>query len=388
MTDDRSITVVVQHIGPVGGMERQLTELVTGLVAEGWRVTVIARACDLPAHPLLRFVRVPGPYRPFSVGFPWFFFMAGWLTRRHRVGLLHVNGAIVPNRADVATVHFSHAAYRKLGQRPQGSRPGLAHRINATIAGALSRAAERWCFRPSRVPHLIAISQGVRTEALAIYPYSPQTVTVIPYGVDRRTFRPDGHKRKHVRSQLTNPDDDELLVLFVGGDWGRKGLDRVIDALPDAPSWRLVVVGEGDRSSARSRARRHAVAHRVTFLGKQPRPAGIYAAADAFCLPTLYETFCLVAHEAAAAGLPLLISKVHGVDDLIEPGRNGWFVERDAGDIAARLCELAASDQMRQDMGSAARASTESYRWDLAVAEHIALYDRLHDHASSSCPRT
>jgi UDP-glucose:(heptosyl)LPS alpha-1,3-glucosyltransferase len=358
-------------------MERQLTELVTGLLADGWTVTVVARACDLEPHPLLRFVRVPGPYRPFAIGFPWFFFAAGWLTQRHRNGLLHVNGAIVPNRADVATVHFSHAGYHRLGQARQGSRSGLAHQINARIAGVLSRSAERWCYRPTRIPHLIGISDGVAKEVLTVYPYDARAATVIPYGVDRRTFRPDAEARERVRRDVTHLPDNDLWALFVGGDWGRKGLSFVVEALAAAPGWRLLVVGDGDEQSALSHARRHGVEGRVTFLGRRAAPADIYAAADAFCLPTLYETFCLVAHEAAAAGLPLLVSKVHGVDVLIEPGRNGWFIERDAADIAARLRELAASASRRTAMGSAARVSSSQYGWALAVRTHISLYQSL-----------
>lgn len=377
MNKARTITVVVQHIGPVGGMERQLTELVTGLLAHGWKVTVIARACELEPHPMLHFVRVPGPYRPFTIGFPWFFVAAGWLTRRHRDGLLHVNGAIVPNRADVATVHFSHAGYRRLGEARQASRPGTAHRVNALLASVLSRAAERWCYRPRRIPHLIGISRGVAEEALAMYPYDANAVAVIPYGVDRRTFRPDAEMRDRVRHEISQLAPDDLIALFVGGDWGRKGLAYVIEALVAAPGWHLVVVGPGDVAAAVAQARQQGVEQRVSFLGRRPTPSDVYAAADAFCLPTLYETFCLVAHEAAAAGLPLLVSKVHGVNDLIEPGRNGWFVARDGADIAARLSELGADDEARRTMGSAARASSKTYGWDLAVTAHLALYETM-----------
>src|SRR3982074_3612658 len=99
-----AVTIVANDIGPIGGMQRQLTELVTGILRRGVNVTVIARTCELPPHSALRFIRVPGPSRPFIIAFPWFFLVASALTFRHRRGLLHTTGAIIANRADLSTV--------------------------------------------------------------------------------------------------------------------------------------------------------------------------------------------------------------------------------------------------------------------------------------------
>ncbi len=373
-----AVTVVVQHLGPVGGMERQCTELVHGYLAAGWSVTVVARVCELEPHPSLRFVRVPGPYRPFALGFPWFFGVAGFLTWRHRRGLLHVNGAIVPNRADLATVHFAHRAYARLKAPRTGSRPTRLHTINARAVGMLARAAERWCYRPARIPHLVGISDGLAREVVRQYPYGSDEVTVIPYGVDRGVFRPDPAARARVRSELLGARAAEAsVVLFVGGDWGRKGLGAVIGALAEAPGWELVVIGEGDELTARADAARAGVSRRVHLLGRRPLPADMYASADAFCLPTSYETFCLVAHEAAAAGLPLLVTRVSGVEDLLVDGENGWFVTRDPADVAGRLRALRDDPGAARQMGEAARRATARYGWDIAVKAHLALYDRL-----------
>ncbi len=374
----REITIVAHDVGPLGGMERQCTELIGGYLSAGWSVTVIARTCEAPPHARLRFVRVPGPYRPFSIGLPWFFVVGGLLTRRHRRGLLHVNGAIIPNRADVATIHYAHRAYAQLKVPRLGSRDTRRHALNARVVGALARAAETWCYRPVRIPHLVGISPGVCREAVDLYPYCAGQVTAIPYGVDREVFRPDDASRARVRKELLGGRSDLTpIVLFVGGDWGRKGLDTVIEALSRAPDWELVIVGEGDDDTARAQASRWGVTARVHFLGRRTLPADVYAAADVFCLPTLYETFCLVAHEAAAAGLPLLVTKVSGVEDLLAEGENGWFVTRDAGDVAERLCRLGDDRPMIHAMGAAARRATERYGWSVAVSSHLELYARL-----------
>jgi UDP-glucose:(heptosyl)LPS alpha-1,3-glucosyltransferase len=372
----RAVTIVVHHVGPRGGMERQVTELIAGFLAAGWEVTVIAWACDVPDHEHLRWVKVTGPYRPFVIGYPWFFARAGLALARHRRGIVHVNGALVPNRADVATVHFSHRGFSRTGAKREGSRSTVLHRLNSVVSGWESLLAERWCYRTRRTPHLVAISDGVAAEASREYGYEIERVTAIPYGVDTDLFAQDAVARESTRSELCR-SDDELLVLFVGGDWGRKGLAFVIDALVDSPGWRLVVVGSGDSRQYAARAAAAGVEDRVTFLGTRTLPTDVYSAADAFCLPTAYETFCLVAHEAAAAGLPLLVPCVHGVDVLIDNGVNGWFIERDPATIAEGLRTLRADPELRARMGAAARQASLSYSWAAAVSAHVELYERL-----------
>lgn len=377
------VTIVVHHVGPLGGMERQCTELVEGYLNSGWSVTVVAWECDLPPQPGLRFVRVPGPYRPFSIGLPWFFVIGGYLARRHKSGLLHVNGAIIPNRADVATVHFAHRAYARLDAPSGGSRPTRRHALNARVVARLARAAERWCYRPARIPHLVGISEGVAREVLELYPYCRRQLSVIPYGVDQGLFRPNREARRRVRAEILGERAEYAsVVLFVGGDWGRKGLEVIVGALAHAPGWDLVVVGRGDDLTARLQAEELDVDRRVHFLGQRPLPADLYASADAFCLPTLYETFCLVAHEAAASGLPLLVTRVSGVEDLLVDGENGWFITRDADDVARRLRQLRSDPVLAAAMGQASRQSSERYDWDTAVDAHLGLYKRLGSAAS------
>ena len=81
--------------------------------------------------------------------------------------------------------------------------------------------------------------------------------------------------------------------------------------------------------------------------------------------------------EAAAAGLPLLISRVSGVEELVTEGRNGWFVDRDAADISARLRALRADPIRRHSMACAARESIKRYGWDPMVESYVELYRRL-----------
>jgi UDP-glucose:(heptosyl)LPS alpha-1,3-glucosyltransferase len=201
-------------------------------------------------------------------------------------------------------------------------------------------------------------------------------MSVISHGVDLKRFRPHDAKRTAVRSRL-RLTSDALVAVFVGGDWARKGLAHAIAAVAGAPPWTLLVVGPGDRACYSALAARLGAAERVTFIGTSPDPSNELASADAFVLPTDYETFSLVTYEAAAAALPLLVSRVSGPDELIVDGWNGWFLRDDPAETAAHLQRLATDPRLRRSMGAAAEASVSSYTWEAAVAAHLSLYDRL-----------
>jgi UDP-glucose:(heptosyl)LPS alpha-1,3-glucosyltransferase len=104
--------------------------------------------------------------------------------------------------------------------------------------------------------------------------------------------------------------------------------------------------------------------------------APIYARADVFVLPSSYETFSLVTFEAAAAGLPLLVTRVSGVEEILEDDVTGWGITQDGHDIANRL-RLLSNDRVRLRLGAAARTAAARYSWDRMVEQYIALYREL-----------
>jgi glycosyltransferase involved in cell wall biosynthesis len=371
------VTLVAHEVGSVGGMERQLAELASGLLERGHTVTVVARACELRPHPHLRWIRVPGPARPFAIAYPWFFLPGSFLVWRHRRGLVHTTGAIVFNRADTSTVHFCHRAFaRRSGGITRARRQTALHRINAWITTRLSLIAERWCYHPRRTRSIVGVSQGVERELESGFPRMAGRISVISNGVDLQEFESDTTARRRIRERL-ELGDGELVALFVGGDWERKGLRFVIDSLPRAPEWVLLVVGEGDRTRYATLAADAGVADRVRFAGQAAAVGPFYSAADGLVLPTAYEAFPLASLEASAAGLPLLITRVNGVEELLVEGVNGWFIERDAGVIADRLVRLATDPGLRSSMGGAAREAAERFGWQQVIDRYTRHYEGL-----------
>jgi glycosyltransferase involved in cell wall biosynthesis len=372
------IALVAHGIHEYGGNDRTLWELIRSKHAEFEFVVVSSRVPD-ELRPHVEWHRLPLPERPAPARVALFFLLGGLALRRTTVDLVHTQGAIVPNRVDVATIHFCHAGFREATGRLSSPALPPLRRLNQSIFRLLCIAAERWCYQPGRTRALAAVSQGVASEVRGHYPGIPVAVT--PNGVDLDRFRPEARARGELRSaERVGPDD--VVMLLVGGDWEGKGLALAIAGLADAidsarvPLW-LWVVGRGSESRFRSLARRRNVADRVRFLGQRLDVERFYQAADVFVLPSLYETFSLVAHEAAASGLPIIATDVSGVSELIGHEEAGVVVERSSSDLARALISLTVDPERRSRLGRAARARASAFTWRRSVDSVAAVYQDL-----------
>jgi UDP-glucose:(heptosyl)LPS alpha-1,3-glucosyltransferase len=297
--------------------------------------------------------------------------LAGSLAvRRWRRGVVQATGALVLNRADVIAVHYCH----QVGPA-NPSRSTVLFRLHTSLVGALKRRAERWRFRANRSAVFVCVSEGAGEEMRQHYPDLADRVVVIHNGVDADGFAPGLHRdtARALRSRLRIPEG-RLVAAFVGGEWERKGLEQLIQALALAPAWHLLVAGRGDRVRYQRLAESLGVARAVHWLGVTPEIQLVYELADAFVLPSSYETFSLVTFEAAASALPILTTPVSGVSELIEDGRSGFLITREPGDIAERLMQLAADPALRSRLGDAARLSALKFTWNEMVAKHHELY--------------
>lgn len=369
------VTIVAHDVGSIGGMERQLSELILGLIGLGHRVSVIAWTCRLPPQEGLSFHRVSGPRRPFLLGYLWFMIAGSLMVRRRRAGIVQATGAIVLNRVDSVAIHCCHQVYRAAPRRAT-----LPFRRYEALLGQIKRGAERACVRANRTATFVCVSEGVAEEMRDHYPAAAERILTIHNGVDTAAFSPGSHETESraLRAEL-GIAEDRLIAAFVARGWGHKGLGPVIEALAAAPAWDLLVAGDGDQQSYRELAASGGVSAAVHWLGVRSDVQVIYALADAFLLPSSYETFSLVTFEAAASGVPVLATPVSGVRELIRDGENGYFITRDPATIAARLNQLAADPQLAQRLGRAAREAALSFSWEAMVAAHHELYARLHE---------
>lgn len=371
------VTIVAHDIGAVGGMERVLGELILGLRERGHEVHVIARTCELPASAGFHFHRVRAPSRPFLLAYPWFMLTGSLALRRLRRGVVQSTGAIVLNPLDIVAVHYCH----QVGPA-NPSRSAALFRWQVRAAAVLKRVGERVCFATNRPAAFVCVSDGVAEEMREHFPRVADRVMTIHNGVDTDSFAPGARSEdaRVERARLEIPAD-ALVAAFVGSEWERKGLEPALRALAFTPGWYLAVAGGGDRARYEALADELGVSSRIRWLGITSDVQLVYALADAFVLPSSYETFSLVTFEAAASGLSILAAPVSGVRELIEDGRNGFLIDRDPRLIAERLTQLAEDRELRRRFGQAARESALEFTWGRMVGLHHDLYESLSERA-------
>jgi glycosyltransferase involved in cell wall biosynthesis len=180
-------------------------------------------------------------------------------------------------------------------------------------------------------------------------------------------------------------DGGPLRLICVARLIERKGQHHLIAALrllADAGhDVRLELVGEGDaRRQNEELARQLGVAERVSFAGYVPREqiAARYAAAHAFVLPSYNEGMSVATLEALAAGLPAVITRTGGAEELVADGVTGHIVEwGDVGALAGRLAALANDRAAARRMGALARQRASGFTWERAAERYLAMFAEL-----------
>ncbi|MBF0254582.1 MAG: glycosyltransferase family 4 protein, partial [Candidatus Omnitrophica bacterium] len=122
------------------------------------------------------------------------------------------------------------------------------------------------------------------------------------------------------------------------------------------------------------------VADRVIFGGwmEQTRVKACLASADVFVSASKWEGMPNACLEAMAAGLPLVLSRIAGHEELVEEGKNGFLFEQDNGSALADLIRgLAESPAIRLRMGrESLRIASERFRWEDSAARCLEIFER------------
>jgi glycosyltransferase involved in cell wall biosynthesis len=343
---------------------------------------VFSAAFDNPAPDRIRHVRVPAIKRPLALLFLSFHVSAALcyafycLTNKARFDLKQ---AVESNFSvdGVSYVHFCHRAFLKK-HWPSSAGTGL-RRFFRWLDHKLHALAEPWIFR--RVRHIVVPSHGLARELSQEYPFTQDKIHIIANAVDvQRLNRPKDFDREAFRSTIGAEPNDVVLVFVALGQFERKGLPLLIDAFSNFRSGqpRLVVVGgtEDAIDVYRQEAASKGIGNKVVFTGMQQDVRPYLWAADGFVLPSAYEVFPLVALEAAAAGLPLITTKLYGVEEFFRDNENGIHVERSVEGLARgirRFLSMSVHDRSR--MGANSRQDVQKYAPDAFIAAWQRFYE-------------
>lgn len=335
----------------VGGAERVVEALVTGLQHEGFEVVV---GCLRGPGPIGEALRARGVRVD-----------EGLATRR--ADPLQIPAVIRWLRgvgAEVAFVldHSNALFFGRVAARFAGI-PAVVgvHRTRradgSPSLGRIDRLLEPW------TAAVVAVSHG-HAEYLAQFEGVDQSRLRVVYNgvdVDRFAASAEPGSRAPARGRLGLPKAAVVfaVVAALRPEKNHESLLRAL-AAPELAAVHLAVVGDGARRDAlHARAAELGVDTRVHWLGWRNDVEQVLAAADGLVLPSHpnVETFPMCVLEAMAAARAVVATRVGSLDEMVEEGRTGWLVPPgDAAALRAALVEAASTPRERQRRGEAGRA--------------------------------
>lgn len=225
---------------------------------------------------------------------------------------------------------------------------------------------------------VIANSRGLADLARKTAP--ELRIEVTPNGVDTRVFQPAAPLPSSSAPTSTDRPAGSCRCVFVGRIVdGQKQISRLIQAIADQPGIELAVVGAGpDEARLKRLAAAGAGAGRIHFKGwaKGPELLRILQASDVYVSASAWEGMSNSALEGLSCGLPLVLSRISGHEELVEEGKNGFLFDvGSTEELKAALRRIASDPGLRLRFAEASRERAEKhFDWQTLAAQHLDLY--------------
>jgi len=332
----KTILHTIDTTGP-GGAETVFIDLATRLPEDRFRAVVVIRGTGWVYDELRRRgvepVLLPAQG---SFNLRYLSSLAG-LVRRERVDLIqsHLLGAnvycslagLITHRPVVATFHGT----VDIGEH---------ERFKGLKFGVINRGAD--C--------IVAVSNSLRNDLIRRTPLRGEKTTVIYNGIRVADFR---LPRSGVLRRRFGWSDDDIIVGSLGNIRSAKGYDVLLKAAARLQGanrvFRFVIAGQGTPGGLYDKLLRMreelGLQDRLHFIGFYDKPAEFLSGLDLFLLSSTTEGFSIATIQALAAGLPVVVTRSGGPEEIITHGENGWVVN--AGDHAAiaDALEMLAADR-------------------------------------------
>jgi glycosyltransferase involved in cell wall biosynthesis len=373
----RKILVVVPDFDRVGGYESQARALSSRLARRGNEVVILTNRLDgcaglfsaEGAH-ITRIGNIPPYPRSFITAF-------------------NPTVCAFLRRPSYRTVHI-HAIFSRLSASAVLAAALTGKRAIARIAteGDIVECRNhpdlefRWYFHTAKLlDRIVALSRRILDECVE-QGLPQQKIEIISNGVDTERFSPaDEAARKEARQGLALPAGP--LALYVGRFEKRKGLDFLLrnwKVVTERTGAALILVGDGpEREALLELAAREGLGQTIRIVGLVSDVKPFLAACDLFVFPSRREGVPNAVLEAMAAGLPVLATRIGGIEELICSGENGVLVEPDCDrELVEEAAALLLDRERRARLGKAAREFVCRNRsLDAVAAEYELLYDSL-----------
>jgi UDP-glucose:(heptosyl)LPS alpha-1,3-glucosyltransferase len=270
-----------------------------------------------------------------------------------------------------------HAAWLERRRKFQMPLERFLHHLNPKHRDILQ--LEESLLAQRSASRVVVNSHMVKKEIVGFYAYPEEKIDLVRNGVPLENFVFDPVLREQARAELKFKPD-EIVLLFAGSGWERKGLLFAIEAIALCKNrqMHLLVAGRGNTRSYKAK--------RVHFLGERADLAPIYAAADIFILPTIYDPFSNACLEALASGLPVITTRDNGFSEIIEHELHGSIVDHPNDLMRLRDAIQFWSDSPRRAAArSAILERASQFDFSKSVDQTLAILAVTDGHAPS-CP--
>ncbi len=368
------IGLVHTRFSPMGGVENYINKLVPDLLNRNWQVHYFAAKIEQPILPGMIFHKIP-IIRGTSIS-RMLSFAYGARKKVQRINLPLIMG-------------FGRTIYQDIYRDGSGCfldyQKHADKRFNRLYRKSYLHI-EHKRYNDSRLQKVITVSRMVKEQIVQRYNLPPKKIEVVYSGVNHEYLNPGfKEKKKQFRNQLGLPQD-ALTLLFIGNDFARKGLQYLIQAFGSLPSQLpiiLLVVGKDKHEERYQRlAQIQECSQSIHFLGYQEDVGRLYAVADLFVLPSLFDPIANVVLESLYSGTPVITGPQVGASELIEHGINGFVVSDYRPETLAEAILKFYYSEKKEKMDEKAYQAAKAYRWDYHVDNLERLFLKVLDQKS------
>lgn len=229
---------------------------------------------------------------------------------------------------------------------------------------------------------VIVNSNYMKNELQRLFSIPFDKINVIPNGINLNKFR---NAERNYDFRRRYAADNEKIIFFAGRLVPEKGVQYLIQALPkilyNYNDAKLVIAGEGGMlDELKQLAYNLGVANKVYFTGKldNTQLIDMYKCADVAVFPSTYEPFGIVAIEAMLAEVPIVVSDIGGLNEIVEHGITGMkSYAGNSNSLADSICAILYNHKLANDLVKNAKAKVrDKYNWTMIADDTHFVYEK------------
>ena len=196
--------------------------------------------------------------------------------------------------------------------------------------------------------------------------YKQQNIHVIPNGIDTQIFKPMSEKFF----------SEKIRLFFVGRLHPEKNIENLLEAINNLKNITIKIIGQGplEKNILKFKKKYDLDLELISSIPNNELPR-IYAMADIYIQPSLYEGNPKTILEAMSCGLPVIATSVDGIKNIIKHKENGYLCETGIKSIESAIMEVIANKNLKENMAINARKFVEeNYNLDIIIRKESEIY--------------